>query len=533
VFSETDGSRKAIGDVDVVYHDGLYHLFHLVLPNHDFIAHAISTNAINWRRVDNALFIGDPGSWDDLMLWTMQVSPDPHQPGRWRMFYTGLSRREQGRIQRIGLAMSDDLFHWRKSPVNWRDSRGQHDPKPIKRAREANRQTTPTRIHAEFDAESCFPLQPDGRHYESRIDEGRNWVSFRDPFYFYDDSQGWLLAAGRVKEGPIIRRGCVSVLKETAPNQFESMPALHHPGIYDDIEVPNLMAIDDRYYLIGSIREDAKIRYWHADKQDNLEAGQLWHSTHDNVLLAQGNYAGRVSRDDKGWLIWNFFSMDRMDRTQHNVMPPPKRLVPGDDGLLRVVTFEEYDNWLDAPLEWDRMRHLKAGCGHEVCRTTDHRLELQNEAGFQAFVFDQTVACFRFQAFLRTAELGKCGLIFRIDPNTHDGYYLSLDLAKGVAQMRRWETGPDASGPEMMRFETLQAAAWYNETPGEAKLQLLAFGSYLELSVDGYVVLSLVDQMFREGLLGIYLETTHLELSEIDIHHLKSPYQSDEHLVVG
>ena len=63
MFSETDGSRKAIGDVDVVWHDGLYHLFHLVLPNHDFIAHAVSTDGINWRRVRNALFIGDPGSW--------------------------------------------------------------------------------------------------------------------------------------------------------------------------------------------------------------------------------------------------------------------------------------------------------------------------------------------------------------------------------------------------------------------------------------------------------------------------------------
>ncbi|HAH48553.1 MAG TPA: glycosyl hydrolase, partial [Planctomycetaceae bacterium] len=110
MFSESTWSRKSIGDVDVVYHDGLYHLFHLVLPNHDFIAHAISDNALNWRRVDNALFIGDPGNWDDLMLWTMHVTPDPHEPGRWGMFYTGISRRDQGKVQRIGLACSEDLY---------------------------------------------------------------------------------------------------------------------------------------------------------------------------------------------------------------------------------------------------------------------------------------------------------------------------------------------------------------------------------------------------------------------------------------
>jgi len=40
VFGEQVATRKVIGDVDIVYHDELYHLFHLVLPNHDFIAHA-------------------------------------------------------------------------------------------------------------------------------------------------------------------------------------------------------------------------------------------------------------------------------------------------------------------------------------------------------------------------------------------------------------------------------------------------------------------------------------------------------------
>lgn len=47
MFFVTDGSRKAIGDIHVLFHEGLYHLFHLVLPYHDFIAHAVSTDAIH------------------------------------------------------------------------------------------------------------------------------------------------------------------------------------------------------------------------------------------------------------------------------------------------------------------------------------------------------------------------------------------------------------------------------------------------------------------------------------------------------
>ncbi|WP_442510373.1 hypothetical protein SH528x_001991 [Novipirellula sp. SH528] len=51
MYSESVGSLKSLGDVDVFFHDGLYHLFHLVLSSHDFVAHAVSNNCLVWRRV--------------------------------------------------------------------------------------------------------------------------------------------------------------------------------------------------------------------------------------------------------------------------------------------------------------------------------------------------------------------------------------------------------------------------------------------------------------------------------------------------
>ena len=30
------------------------------------------------------------------------------------MFYTGTNRAENGKIQRVGLAMSDDFMHWKR-----------------------------------------------------------------------------------------------------------------------------------------------------------------------------------------------------------------------------------------------------------------------------------------------------------------------------------------------------------------------------------------------------------------------------------
>ncbi|TWT95449.1 glycoside hydrolase family protein [Neorhodopirellula pilleata] len=286
MYSEINGTRKTLGDVDVFYHDGIYHLFHLVLPNHDYIAHAVSNNCFQWRRVENALFLGHPGSWDDSMLWTIHVTPHPFRKGWWRMFYTGISRRDQGLKQRIGMAESDNLYEWKKAPVHWQDRRSElpydlpgRTPQPP----------------FEQDLDSPYPLESDPKYYESEIDEGRHWVSFRDPYYFREDGSGWLLASARVNHGPITRRGCVAVMEEVGPGRFEARPPLHHPGLYDDIEVPNLFKLDSEYYLIGSMREDAKIRYWHT-----RQIGEPWRSYSDNVLLAAGNYAGRICHDDRG-----------------------------------------------------------------------------------------------------------------------------------------------------------------------------------------------------------------------------------------
>ncbi|GAB5444036.1 MAG: glycosyhydrolase [Fuerstiella sp.] len=518
MYSEAAGSRKTLGDVDVVFHNGIYHLFHLVLPNHDFVAHAVSNNCLQWRRVENAIFIGHPGSWDDSMLWTVHVTPNPHRPGGWRMFYTGLSRRDTGAIQRIGMAESDDLYRWEKSDVNWIDQRS---PLPYELP------GRPDEPPFHFDSESCFPLEPDPSFYESKTDEGRHWISWRDPFYYREGDRGWLLAAGRVSSGPVVRRGCVAVMEEVAPNQFEGRPPLHHPKLYDDVEVPNLIRIDDEYYLIGSIREDAKIRYWHTKK-----IGTTWKSYPDNVLLGTGNYAGRTTQDERGHLLFSFYTEPGLDRVSKNLMPPPKRLQRHDDGTLRVVSYEGFDSLLDEQLEATPLQPVVKSSGqvHEVSGT---HCRLQTECGWQAFVFPHDLSCFRLQATLQLESDGKCGLVFSFDPATRDGYYLSLDLQKGVAQLRAWGGTPEPSGERTMQFASLQAGYWRPAQPRMARLQLLRYGSYVELSVDGEVLLSLADQRYLKGRCGFYVESSMLDVSQMNLHRLERPLQSDEHLANG
>ncbi|MEM6562686.1 MAG: glycosyl hydrolase [Planctomycetota bacterium] len=498
--------RKNVGDVDVLFHDGLYHLFHLVLPNHDFIAHAISEDAFNWRRVDNALFIGNPGAWDDDMLWTMHVSIDPACFGtdsiRWRMFYTGLSRRDHGYVQRVGLAVSDDLYQWEKVRVNW----------PPDQRRNGD---------ATADYESCFPLCAQEPHYEDSLDEGRRWVSWRDPFFFSDDGKSYLLTAARVPDGPVIRRGCVGLSEEVEPGVFEARPPLYHPRIYDDVEVPNIVKIEGRYYLIGSIREDVKVRYWYADSLDGP-----WRNFFDNVLLPQGNYAARIGYDDKGPLVWNFFTVGSDRLRARNLMPPPKRLTVAEDGRLKLASFEGFEQQVREKLSCDQLAPFEplvdnpdacATVGDDACVTFD------SDGGFEAFLLSETVDCFRLQAKLHLEGRGKCGFIFRTNPDTSDGYHLSLDLIKGVAQLRAWGAYEGGTDENAFRFQTLQAGYWLSDPGGPWNVELLAFGSYLEFSVNGFVLLTLADDTYTRGRVGIYVETALLRAENLTLEKLQSP----------
>ncbi|MBT8090294.1 MAG: glycosyl hydrolase [Gammaproteobacteria bacterium] len=459
------GFRKSeIGDVDVVVHDGEYHLFHLTLPNHDYIAHAVSRDGLHWRRVKNALFISDPPAWDDDMLWTMHVSRDPYQPGSWRMFYTGLSMEERGRVQRLGLAVSDDLYHWRK--VN----------------------------------QGAFPLEAKSPHYESTVDEGRHWVSFRDPCFFEQDGNGCLVVSARVPQGPIIRRGCVALLKETAANQFELQAPLFHPMRYDDLEVPSLVRLRDRYYLICSIREDIKIHYWYADKLEGP-----YRNLADNVLLPQGNYAARICQDDGRYLVWNFFYKGLKIEGLH-LMAPPKELVADDDGRLRLRRFAGFRDVFSSPQDPEQLFPLAPVLGNPTASfdTAPGMCRVACESGMEMFLMQGEFDDFVLSGDLHIDESGKCGLLLRVD-DEGDGYFLSLDLYKGMAQLRAWAFNPEGSYEESFHYQQLQGSNFLTGQ-GPYRFSLLAYGQYFELTLNGFIVLSLADDQFSRGRIGFYSE---------------------------
>jgi beta-fructofuranosidase len=477
-----------IGDVDVIKVGELYHLFHLFLPNHAYIAHAVSSDGLTWTRVRNALFVGDPGNWDDDMLWTMHVTPDPDRSGSWRMFYTGLARREQGRVQRVGLAVSDDLYTWRK-------------------VREG------------------YPLSLPGEHYESAPDEGRQWISFRDPYFCQVNDERWLIAAGRSRLGPLVRRGCVTLAKEVAPSRFEFYPPLYHPRVYDDVEVPGLFRLGRRWYLIGSIREDIKVHYWYADRPEGP-----YHTSFDNVLLPRGNYAARVCNEGDRYTLWNFYYLASKIKGTGNMLPPPKELFAAPDGQLKLRSFSGFDRKVTNTIRGRELRQFDVTHFNPAARQVERGPAswLVCETSREIFLLPDPERNFRLRATFELDGQGKCGVVLRMSEET-DGYFISLDLFKGLVQARASGRNPDGGLEDAFIFKPLQAN-YFVTKPGAKRydLELLAYGQYMELSLDGEVQLTFADGRYSSGYVGFYSEGARLRVENIVLEQLDEP-QSELH----
>lgn len=98
--------------------DGLFHLFYMrhnmYAENEDTekdIGHAISTDLMHWTQLDSVLMV-QPGTWDSSHVWAPTIIRDGPT---WYMFYAGVANQPfpWNWYQRIGVATSTDLMHWR------------------------------------------------------------------------------------------------------------------------------------------------------------------------------------------------------------------------------------------------------------------------------------------------------------------------------------------------------------------------------------------------------------------------------------
>jgi beta-fructofuranosidase len=492
MYSSKGFQHSELGDVEIIKHNNLFHLFHLILPNHDYIAHAVSEDGFLWKRVKNALFIGEPGDWDDDMLWTMTVGADPDGESKWRMFYTGISRKEGGMVQRIGLARSDDLYQWRKV------------------------------------VSRHYPIEIKGPLYEQSIEEGRTWVSCRDPFFFQEDDHRLLLVNARVPTGPVVRRGCVGVAREVEPNIFEWQQPLFFPRMYDDIEVPGLYHIGDTYYLLGNIKEDIKVHYWHADSL----FGE-YEAFADNVLLPQGNYAGRIIPDGDKLLLWNFFNTTKSGRSVR-ILPPPAEVRVAKDRTLKLVSYEGFERKRLETYVTSEFLPVRPVLSNPTAASQQNgeSFTLTSKSGYEIFLSGRECVDGRLRFDVDMEGLGKMGVLFRSDEEAN-AYYISLDLNNGIAQARIWGKRELVDDVEYaFQYLTLQSSHFKVDPELIYHVEVIAFGGYFELSIDGKIILRFVDTTYMtQNFLGFYVESALIKISNLTLDRLDGPLEENHSII--
>jgi len=194
------------------------HMFYLADPlngGKDFAGHAISKDLVNWERLPRALETGPPGAWDDLRICTGSTI---ERDGRYWMAYSATSLNDSSweelhRVQRVGMAVSDDLMTWTKLPEN-----------PVSEAKPPN--------------------------YEKMSTGQRPMIHWRDPFLLDQGHEVYQFICARGGTGDSGRRGVVAVASSTDMRTWEVLPPLPHDRIADEMEVPQLYNVEGRWYLV-------------------------------------------------------------------------------------------------------------------------------------------------------------------------------------------------------------------------------------------------------------------------------------------
>ena len=218
-------SGNYVWDFWIARDEKTYHLYCLTAPRTPLhphlrhpsarICHSTSENLVDWTYHGIVIGPSDAPAWDDGVTWTGSVVKRPD--GKWMMFYTGARKSENCKLQRIGVALSDDLHTWEKLAGN-----------PV--------------------------LEIDPRYYETYDPARWHDQAFRDPWvYECPQGKGWrMLFTARDPHG--IAGGAGLIGQASSPDllNWTAGEPLFRIGYYGEMEVPQLFCLDGWWFILFS-----------------------------------------------------------------------------------------------------------------------------------------------------------------------------------------------------------------------------------------------------------------------------------------
>ena len=300
-----------------------YHIYFLEAPRslgdpelrhwHASIGHAVSRDLRNWDYRGVCLRPSAAPAWDDGTTWTGSII---RHDGRWHMFYTGTSKADQRKKQRIGVVTSSDLHHWQRS-----------EPGPVIR----------------FDADIYEEYSPD--HWHDR--------AFRDPWVMADpDGDGfrmWFTA--RRRDGLPDGRGVIGTARSADLRTWSIEPPVTPAGDFGECEVPQFWQHGGRRYLLfctTADRTSAARRAYLAAGGRTAESGTHYYVSDETAAwtLADGPffagasagslYAGRIIDGPDGAPVFLGTIGRRADGSYLGAVSDPIPVSIDGNGALRL-----------------------------------------------------------------------------------------------------------------------------------------------------------------------------------------------------
>lgn len=245
------------------------------------IGHAISSDLKNWKVLPDALVNSDSPAWDDLATWTGSTIFGPDK--QWHLFYTGISRAENGLVQRIGHAVSPDLISWKKVGLE-----------PV----------------------TCA----DERWYEPLNLESWPDQAWRDPWVIADEAGDnfHMLVTARSKSGDPLTRGVIGHATSQDLFNWKVGPPLSDASGFGHLEVIQVEIVDGQAVLIFCCAPeqlgDPLKRATRFSGTYSARAASLlgpFDLKNAELINAPNIYAGRIVQDRQGdWNLLGFVSKD-------------------------------------------------------------------------------------------------------------------------------------------------------------------------------------------------------------------------------
>jgi beta-fructofuranosidase len=304
-----------VWDFWLVQNEGLWHVFFLHAPRTPSdpdrrhfsarIGHGVSTDLSSWQLLGDALGPGPEGAWDDMATWTGSVMEQPG--GGWVMLYTGVSSRENGLVQRIGLALSDDLVIWVKHPTN-----------PV--------------------------LEADPLWYEMLDLDVWFDQAWRDPWVVQDPASGLFHAfvTARLHDGDPAQRGVIGHATSQDLSIWDVGPPIPAPSGFGYMEIPQVFCMAGRWHLLFSAPA------WAQSARSGPHCTGTFHAVADRIDgpyeeraplfcdATESRYGGKVITTESGPVCVAFSSRDQAGGFVGELMDP-KPVELSRDGTLTLV----------------------------------------------------------------------------------------------------------------------------------------------------------------------------------------------------